>query len=72
MPVNGHNTYLPAPYDRVDLNDCYPIRDLSSDGYIYHPQTDRRIDLGHFPSPVAYRNDGAAIPIRGRVAVDDG
>lgn len=58
MPVNGHNTYLPPPYDQWILNDCYPDgKTLRQTVYLYHPQTDRRIDLGHFPSPKAYRNE---------------
>ncbi len=58
MPVNGHNTYLPSPYNEWILNDCYPDAKTSRQTvYLYHPQTDRRIDLGHFPSPKAYRNE---------------
>ncbi len=58
MPVNGHNTYLPKPYHEWILNDCYPDpRTLLQTVYLYHPQSDRRIDLGHFPSPAAYRNE---------------
>lgn len=58
MPVNGHNTYLPAPYHEWILNDCYPDSKTSRQTvYLYHPPTDRRIDLGHFPSPAAYRGE---------------
>jgi hypothetical protein len=58
MRVNGHNTYLPAPYDEWILNDCYPDAKTSRQTvYLYHPPSDRRIDLGHFPSPGAYRGE---------------
>jgi hypothetical protein len=58
MLVNGHNTYLPAPYDEWILNDTYPDAKTSRQTvYLYHPPTDRRVDLGHFPSPAAYRGE---------------
>jgi hypothetical protein len=58
MPSNGHNTYLPAPYDDWILNDTYPSRGASRQTvYLYHVPSDRRVDLGHFPSPPAYRGE---------------
>jgi len=58
MRANGHNTYLPAPYHEWILNDTYPDPKTSRQTvYLYHPPTDRRIDLGHFPSPPAYRGE---------------
>lgn len=58
MPTNGHNTYLPAPYDDWILNDTYPSRSGSRQTvYLYHVPTRRRVDLGHFPSPPAYRGE---------------
>ena len=58
MKVNGHNTYLPLPYQDWISNDCYPDSKTSRQTvYLYHPPTDRRIDLGHFPSPMPYRGE---------------
>ncbi|MEX0825088.1 MAG: hypothetical protein WD119_02930, partial [Pirellulaceae bacterium] len=58
MPTNGHNTYLPAPYDDWILNDTYPSGSSSRQTvYLYHVPTRRRVDLGHFPSPPAYRGE---------------
>ncbi len=58
MRVNGHNTYLPPPYDEWVLNDCYPDAKTSRQTvYLYHAPSDRRIDLAHFPSPKAYRGE---------------
>ncbi|SRR6056297_128821 len=58
MPTNGHNTYLPAPYDEWILNDTYPSKNGSRQTvYLYHVPTKRRVDLGHFPSPAKYRGE---------------
>jgi hypothetical protein len=58
MPTNGHNTYLPAPYQDWILNDTYPDRRSSRQTvYLYHVPSGRRFDLGHFPSPPAYRGE---------------
>ncbi len=58
MLVNGHNTYLPAPYQDWILNDTYPDAKTSRQTvYLYHPPSDRRLDLGHFPSPMPYRGE---------------
>ncbi len=56
MPVNGHNTYLPAPHDDWILNDTYPDPATSRQTvYLYHEPSGHRFDLGHFPSPRNYR-----------------
>ena len=58
MPTNGHNTFLPAPYQDWILNDTYPDRKTSRQTvYLYHTPSGRRFDLGHFPSPAAYRGE---------------
>ncbi len=58
MPVNGHNTYLADPYGDWILNDTYPdSRTSRQTVYLYHVPSGRRFDLGHFPSPPAYRGE---------------
>ena len=58
MPTNGHNTYLPAPYGDWILNDTYPDRKTSRQTvFLYHVSSGKRVDLGHFPSPKAYRGE---------------
>ena len=58
MPTNGHNTYLPDPYGDWILNDTYPDRETSRQTvYLYHVPSGKRFDLGHFPSPPAYRGE---------------
>ena len=58
MPTNGHNTYLPAPYSDWILNDTYPDKKTSRQTvFLFHTPTGRRVDLGHFPSPKAYRGE---------------
>lgn len=58
MPTNGHNTYLPAPYQDWILNDTYPDRKTRRQTvYLYHVPSGRRFDLGHFPSPPAYTGE---------------
>lgn len=58
MPTNGHNTYLPAPYGDWILNDTYPDRKTSRQTvFLYHVPSGQRVDLGHFPSPPAYRGE---------------
>ncbi|MGB7347244.1 MAG: hypothetical protein WBD20_23680 [Pirellulaceae bacterium] len=58
MPTNGHNTYLPAPYGDWILNDTYPDKRTSRQTvFLYHVPSGKRYDLGHFPSPKAYRGE---------------
>ncbi|MGI9473373.1 MAG: hypothetical protein ACR2NZ_17655 [Rubripirellula sp.] len=58
MPTNGHNTYLPSPYEDWILNDTYPDKVTSRQTvFLYHVPSGRRFDLGHFPSPRTYRGE---------------
>ena len=58
MPTNGHNTYLAAPHSDWILNDTYPNKKTHRQTvFLYHVPSGRRVDLGHFPSPVAYRGE---------------
>lgn len=58
MPVNGHNTYLPQPYNEWILNDTYPdSKTRRQTLYLYHPPSQRKIVLGHIPSPLEYRGE---------------
>lgn len=57
MPVNGHQTCLPNHHNEWLLNDCYPQADRMQTPYFYHNGTDKRIDLGHFFSPEAYKGE---------------
>jgi len=59
MPLNGHNTYLPAGEGREwILNDTYPRgEDRQQTVYLYHVPTDKRVDLGHFHSPDRYKGE---------------
>ena len=66
MTANGHNTYLPHPPDAAwepdewILNDTYPT---PRDGarvqtvYLYNTLDGRRVELGRFRSPPAYRGE---------------
>lgn len=58
MVVNGHNTYLPVG-NKMDwiLNDTYPDKNRMQTPYIYHIPTDKRIDLGQFNEPAAYKGE---------------
>jgi hypothetical protein len=56
MTLNGHCTYL-RDTDWI-LNDCYPQGgERSQSLYLYHVPTDRRIDLGSYPSPEEYTGE---------------
>ena len=56
MTVNGHCTYLPG--NEWILNDTYPSQDSRNQvPYLYHVETDKRIDLGIFPSPEPYTGE---------------
>lgn len=58
MTSNGHNTYLGGDYQDWILNDTYPDKQtLRQTVYLYHVPSGRRVDLGHFPSPIDYRGE---------------
>jgi hypothetical protein len=58
MPTNGHNTYLPSPYQDWILNDTYPDKESRRQTvYLYHVPSGRRFDLGHFPSSPSYKGE---------------
>lgn len=52
---NGHQTYLPDK-DWV-ITDTYPDAERMQTIYLYHVPTARRVDLGAFVSPPAYKGD---------------
>jgi hypothetical protein len=54
MPVNGHNTYLPNTNNEWVLNDTYPQGPAKLQRpYLYHIPTNRRIEVGAFPTVAA-------------------
>jgi hypothetical protein len=53
--VNGHQTYL-ADKDWL-ITDTYPDAQRLQTIYLFHLPTARRIDLGQFACPAAYRGD---------------
>lgn len=56
MTRNGHNTYLPIGSNEWILNDTYPDpQNRMQTLYVYHIPTDRKIILGQFHSPEAYK-----------------
>ena len=57
MPRNGHNTYLPAPYDDWVLNDTYPDENRMQSVYLYHVPTDTRVPIAEIYSPVEYEGE---------------
>jgi len=59
MPVNGHQTYLPQRNGQEwILCDNYAnARNRNQTPYLYHVPTDRRINLGDFPLPEAYKGE---------------
>lgn len=56
LAPGGHLTYLRN--NEWILNDTYPkgVRRLQTP-HLYHIKTNRRIDLGHFPSPPEYKGE---------------
>ena len=56
LDPSGHLTYLRN--NEWILNDTYPkgVRRLQTP-HLYHLKTNRRIDLGHFPSPPEYKGE---------------
>lgn len=57
MTQNGHNTYVPGTDSQWVLNDTYPDADTLQHPYLYHVPTNRKVPIGHFPSPPAYRGE---------------
>ena len=57
MTQNGHNTYVPGTDDRWVLNDTYPDADTLQHLYLYHVPTNRKVPIGNFPAPPAYRGE---------------
>jgi hypothetical protein len=55
MTRNGHCSYLPG--GQWILNDSYPGEDGKQDLYLYHAPDDRKVMLGRFDSPPAYRGE---------------
>ncbi|MGN6555331.1 MAG: hypothetical protein ACTHLW_16615 [Verrucomicrobiota bacterium] len=57
MTENGHNTFIPHTNNQWVLNDTYPDKNRLQHPYLYHIPTDRRLPLGHFLSPPAYKDE---------------
>ncbi|MGK7395735.1 MAG: hypothetical protein ACNS62_14240 [Candidatus Cyclobacteriaceae bacterium M3_2C_046] len=58
MVVNGHNTYLPQTSNEWILNDTYPQGpNREQIPYIYHVPTRKKLELGRFHSPEAYKGE---------------
>ena len=57
MTQNGHNTYVPNTDDQWVLNDTYPDADTLQHLYLYHVPTNRKVPIGNFPAPPAYRGE---------------
>jgi len=57
MTQNGHNTYVPGTGNEWVLNDTYPDAATLQHVYLFHVPTNRRVPLGEFPSPPAYRGE---------------
>ncbi|MCK5209835.1 MAG: hypothetical protein KAQ79_17500 [Cyclobacteriaceae bacterium] len=58
MKVNGHNTFLPGTNNEWILNDTYPQGEAREQvPYLYHEKTNKRIDLGRFHEPIAYKGE---------------
>jgi len=56
MVRDGHNTYVPHHPDWI-LCDSYPDKQRNQVPYLYHQPTHRRIDVGAFHSPPAYKGE---------------
>ncbi len=58
MKVNGHCTYLPLPGHKWILNDTYPQgKERLQNPYLYNVDDHRKVALGHFYLPPAYRGE---------------
>jgi hypothetical protein len=57
MTANGHNTFVPGTRDQWVLNDTYPDRQRFQCPYLFNIPTNRRVPLGRFLSPPAYKGE---------------
>lgn len=58
MIRNGHNTFLPDTNQEWILNDTYPVGDAREQTpYLYHENSNTRIDMGHFHEPKDYTGE---------------
>jgi hypothetical protein len=57
MTQNGHNTYVSGTNNSWVLNDTYPDKNADQHPYLFHIPTGRRVPLGDFRSPPAYRGE---------------
>jgi hypothetical protein len=58
MTQNGHNTYVPSTNNEWILTDTYPDKETREQTpYLYHVPSGRKVELGHFRSPVAYTGE---------------
>jgi len=57
MTQNGHNTNVPGTGNDWVLTDTYPDAATLQHLYLFHVPTNRRVPLGEFPSPPAYRGE---------------
>ncbi|MEM9325406.1 MAG: hypothetical protein AAGA85_07115 [Bacteroidota bacterium] len=58
MTRNGHNTYVPNTNYEWILNDTYPQgKERLQELYLYHVPTKRKVTLGKFHSPTAFRGE---------------
>ncbi|MCA9026148.1 MAG: hypothetical protein KDA86_13145 [Planctomycetaceae bacterium] len=55
MKQDGHCTYLPGA--EWILNDTYPDKERNQMPYLYHVETERVVELGHFHSPKEYTGE---------------
>lgn len=54
MTENGHNTYVPGTNNQLVLCDTYPGKERLQHPYLYSIPSNRKLPLGHFPSPAPY------------------
>jgi len=57
MTRDGHCTYLPGKGNRWILADTYPDQDRNQNPYLYDTKTGTRHALGHFHSPMEYKDE---------------
>ena len=55
MKRDGHCSYLPG--NEWILNDGYPDRNRNQTPYLYHVQTGKKVELGHFHQPPQYKGE---------------